>query len=118
MRRTGASKTAPPPRSSTSQFGALPSASIPLSRPSGPISSVSKLSPNPKLELEPEELATIEQNLSKFIGPMAKMLVRKEASRQTSFKHFIAAVAETIDNLEQRDQFLHGLKRVLARRNH
>jgi serine/threonine protein kinase len=115
-RRGAASKTAPPARSTPSQFGALPSASIPLSRPSGTTTGLSKLSPNPKLELDPEELATIEQNLSKYIGPMAKMLVRKEASRQPSFKQFIFAVADTIDSREQRDLFLHALKRALPRR--
>jgi hypothetical protein len=88
---------------------------MPLSRPSSP-SSYSKLAPNPKLELEPEEFAVIEQNLSRYIGPMAKMLARKEASRQTVFKTFVEAVAGNIDNLEQRDEFVHAVRRALPRR--
>jgi hypothetical protein len=81
-----------------------------------PSGSYSKLAPNPRLELDADELTTIEQHLSRVIGPVAKMLVRKEASRSASFKEFIAAVAGNIDQPAQRDQFLQGLRRALPRR--
>jgi hypothetical protein len=104
---------------SPSQFGALPSASMPLA-PSGksvPSGSFSKLAPNPRLELEADEITAIEQQLSRAIGPMAKMIVRKEASRNASFKDFIAALAGNVDQAEQREQFLQGLRRALPRRH-
>ncbi len=67
-------------------------------------------------DVTPEEVTSIEQALSKFIGPMAKMLVRKEMSRHATFKDFINAVANNIDQLPQREQFLQTLKRTLPRR--
>jgi serine/threonine protein kinase len=117
-RRGNSSKPAAAPAPS-SQFGALSSASIPLgpSGKSAPGGSYSKLAPNPRLELEADELAAIEQQLSRAIGPVAKMLVRKEASRNANFKDFIAAVAGNIDQPAQREQFLQGLRRALPRRH-
>jgi serine/threonine protein kinase len=117
--RATLSKPAPSNRVSPSQFGALPSASMPLA-PSGksvPSGSFSKLAPNPRLELEADEITAIEQQLSRAIGPMAKMIVRKEASRNASFKDFIAALAGNVDQAEQREQFLQGLRRALPRRH-
>jgi serine/threonine protein kinase len=110
---SSSARSSPP---SSSQFGALPSASIPLSRPSATTSAYSRLTPNPKLELAQDEMATIEQHLSRLIGPMARMIARKEASRQTSFKDFVAAVAGNIDKPEQREQFLQAIRRALPRR--
>jgi hypothetical protein len=115
-RRTTTKPHAPSRPSTPSQFGALPSASVPLSRPSGPTTGFSKLTPHPKLELEQEEFAAIEQHLSKYIGPMARMLARKEASRIANFNEFIDAVAANIDKAEQREQFLHAVRRALPRR--
>ena len=92
-------------------FGASPG----KSQPSG-TTTFSKLAPHPKLDLGGDEAATIEQQLSKYIGPMAKMLVRKEASKHPNFKDFIAAVAGTIDQPEMRDQFLSAVRKSLPRR--
>jgi serine/threonine protein kinase len=93
-----------------------PSGSIPLSRPSGTTTGPSRLAPHPQLELEADELAAIEQHLSRCIGPMAKMLVRKEAARHAVFKDFMAGVAGNIDRAEQRDRFLQAVRRALPRR--
>ena len=79
-------------------------------------SSPSKLAPHPQLDLGGDEAAAIEQALSRYIGPLAKMIVRKEASRYANFKEFLAAVAGNIDQPTQRDQFLAALKRSLVRR--
>jgi serine/threonine-protein kinase len=76
----------------------------------------SKLAPNPLLSLEAAEAAAIESALSKYIGPMAKMIVRKEASRTANFKDFVTAIAGNIDQPTQRDQFLAALKRSLVKR--
>jgi class 3 adenylate cyclase len=112
-----------------SQFGALgPSAnsvpmpmsarvsgkSQPYSQPHGP-SARSGASMRP-VETTPEELTVIEQTLSKFIGPMARMLVRKETGRAGSFKDFVDAIAGNIDQPQQRELFLQALKRALPRR--
>ena len=87
--------------------------SQPMSRPSAP----SRSNPTGRqLEIAPEEMAVVEQALSKFIGPMAKMLIRKETGRAGSFKDFVDAVAGNIDQPQQREQFLQALKRALPRR--
>ncbi|MGE0497257.1 MAG: hypothetical protein AB7O72_05440, partial [Ramlibacter sp.] len=69
-----------------------------------------------QMDIPPEELAIIEHTLSKFIGPMAKMLIRKEASRATTFKEFVMAVAANIDHVQQREVFLQAIKRALPQR--
>jgi hypothetical protein len=70
----------------------------------------------PKLELAAEDAAAIEQALSRYIGPTARMIVRDEASRSANFNDFLIAIAGNIDQQTQRDQFLAALKRSLVRR--
>jgi serine/threonine protein kinase len=119
---------------SSSQFGALgpSSQSMPnssrLSQPSQPMprsqsqpmspSSRTGTSARPIADVPAEEVVIIEQTLSKFIGPMAKMLVRKEMTRRGTFKELINAVADTIDQPAQRELFIQALKRALPRRPH
>jgi hypothetical protein len=91
-------------------FGSAPSKGVSI--PSG----ASKLAQHPQLQLEADEAAAIESALSRYIGPMAKMIVRKEASRTANFKDFLSAVAGNIDQPTQRDQFLAALKRSLVKR--
>jgi hypothetical protein len=69
-----------------------------------------------QVDIPPDELAIVEHTLSKFIGPMARMLVRKEIDRCNTFKEFVGAVAATIDHPQQREVFLQALKRGLPRR--
>jgi serine/threonine protein kinase len=94
----------------------VPVGASPKSQPSSPSGGYSRVAPHPKLELEAEEATAIEQHLSKFIGPMAKMLVRKEASKHPVFKDFIGAVAGNIDHADQREQFLVAVRKSLPRR--
>ncbi|HUR90859.1 MAG TPA: protein kinase [Ramlibacter sp.] len=92
--------------------------SIPLkTQPSSPSGSLSRVAPHPQLELGADEATAIEQHLSKFIGPMARMLVRKEASRHPHFRDFIGAVAGNINQSEQREQFLTAVRKSLPRRH-
>lgn len=63
-----------------------------------------------------DELATIEWALGKFIGPIAKVLIRKKAGHCTNFKDFIATIAQTIDRPDQRALFIQSLKRALPQR--
>jgi serine/threonine protein kinase len=84
---------------------------------SGSSPSVSQLrSAAPPFEISADELATIELALSKFIGPIAKVLIRKKAGHCTTFKDFIATIAQTIDRPDQRDLFIQSLKRALPKR--
>ena len=69
-----------------------------------------------ELEMTADELTAIEQALSRFIGPMARMLVRKESGRASNFKALVEAVAATIDRPDQRELFRAALKRALPRR--
>jgi len=112
---------------SSSQFGAQgpSSGSMPISsRVSAKSQPYSQPSIQPSrggasarhLEIAPDELTVIEQTLSKFIGPMAKMLIRKETARTGTFKEFVEAVAGNIDHAQQRELFLQALKRALPRR--
>jgi serine/threonine protein kinase len=106
---------------SSSQWGALP-ASVPLASrsaaaPSQPASGRSGSATTRPIDLPAEELALIEQTLSKFMGPMARMLVKKEIARCGSFRELAAAVAATIDSKEQREEFLKALHKALPRRS-
>nr|WP_315182532.1 protein kinase [uncultured Albidiferax sp.] len=65
-----------------------------------------------------DELATIELCLGKFIGPIASVLIRKKAGHCTSFKDFIATIAQTIDRPDQRELFIQSLKRALPKRGY
>ena len=95
-----------------------------LSRPNsqggaGASQSVSQLqSATHPFAISSDELATIELALSKFIGPIAKVLIRKKAGHCTSFKDFIATIAQTIDRPDQRELFIQSLKRALPKRSY
>ena len=69
-----------------------------------------------QIDIPQEELAIIEYTLSNYIGPMARVLVRRELQRAASFRAFVEAVAATIDQPEQRARFLHALRRSLPKR--
>jgi serine/threonine protein kinase len=128
--RSGQSQPAskPPVSGRTgSQFGALgpSSQSMPITggAPSDPPTSGPSTNPSgrsggsrPLVEVPAEELAIIENALTRYIGPMAKMLVRKEVARRATFRELVHAVADTIDQPEQRALFLQNLKRALPRR--
>jgi hypothetical protein len=97
-----------------------------LSRPNslggmGASQSVSQLQSQSSMHpfaISSDELATIELALSKFIGPIARVLIRKKAGHCTSFKDFIATIAQTIDRPDQRELFIQSLKRALPKRTY
>ncbi len=103
--------------------------SRPASRPSGhpltqPPSRLEASQPQPsvplhstrQVDIPPEDMAIIEHTLSRFIGPMARMLIRKEVARSSTLKEFVQAVAANIDHPEQREVFMQALKRALPHR--
>ena len=102
-----------------------PVRSLPLSQPlSSPASRAqpSRLEPSVpqhstrQVDIPPEDMAIIEHTLSKFIGPMARMLIRREVAHSATFKEFVLAVAGNIDHPQQREVFLQALKRALPHR--
>lgn len=88
---------------------------MPLSHPSGAMGGPNSSRSAWPAQIPAEDLTIIEKTLSKFIGPMAKMIVRKEAGRAASYKDFVIAVAENIDQPVQREAFITELKRALPR---
>jgi serine/threonine protein kinase len=84
--------------------------------PSQPISSRPSQAVTGPADMSPEELAAIEVALSKFIGPMARIVVRKEAVRAQNFNALVAAVAANVDKKDQRDAFVAALHKALPRR--
>jgi serine/threonine protein kinase len=69
------------------------------------------------LDITPEEMAAIELALSKHIGPMAKMLVKRELNNSTDVKAFVTAISANIDKPDQRETFLETLRRTLHKRS-
>jgi serine/threonine protein kinase len=113
-----------PPSSQSMPLNSKP-LSVPLTRPGSgraqPLSQPATSRPSGmtrvNVELAPEELTALEQALSKSIGPLAKMIVKKELGRARSLKEFIGALTDNVDNLEQRDAFLEAAKRALHKRS-
>ncbi|HUP96802.1 MAG TPA: serine/threonine-protein kinase [Usitatibacter sp.] len=67
--------------------------------------------PVPVLAVAPEALAEIERSLSRHVGPLAKVLIRKSRAEATSFDEFFHLLAEQIPNAEEQKAFL---KKVAA----
>ncbi|MBC7602931.1 MAG: protein kinase [Ramlibacter sp.] len=84
---------------------------------SQPVSQPSRSNPSAQaFDISPQELAAIEVALSKFIGPMAKVLLKKELERTASFDAFLSAAAGNIDQPAQREEVFQVLKKTLPRR--
>lgn len=107
----------PPPNCSqpvSKPFRAGPSSqSMPLSPSSGASPS---LPPGARAVATPEELAVIEAALSRHIGPMGRVIARKEAPRHAGLRDYVHALAASIDKAELREVFIRDLKRTLPRR--
>ncbi|MDB5965500.1 MAG: hypothetical protein JWQ72_2000, partial [Polaromonas sp.] len=60
----------------------------------------------PQQNLSLEQLALLDQVLSQYIGPMARMIIRKEASRHLTLAALLPALALHIDKVDDRSKFL------------
>ena len=60
----------------------------------------------PVLAISPEVLAQIEGSLSRHLGPLAKVLIRKTQGETTDFDTFFNLLAEQIPNAEEQRAFL------------
>ena len=67
--------------------------------------------PVPVLAISPEALAEIEKSLSRHMGPLAKVLIRKGRAETTSFDEFFHLLADQIPDAEEQKAFL---KKVAA----
>lgn len=63
--------------------------------------------------LAPESIALLEKNLAKAIGPLARMLIKKEVRNSESLSKLCTALSLHIDNLESRKQFLKDTSSLL-----
>ena len=60
----------------------------------------------PVLAVAPEVLAQIEGSLSRHLGPLAKVLIRKSQAEATDFDSFFRLLAEQIPDAEEQQAFL------------
>ena len=60
----------------------------------------------PVLAVSPEALAEIEKSLSRHMGPLSKVLIRKSWAEATSFEEFFQLLAEQIPDAEEQKAFL------------
>ena len=102
-------KTQPMPNSGVrSDWGALNPFSRPRSDHSRPLNSRS--GPSSTIISSPhfdqEQLAHVEKALSQFIGPLARMIVKREVTRHTSMEALIKALAAEVDRPDDRAKFL------------
>ena len=74
--------------------------------------SVSRADPSvPRVEITPERLAGVERALAQFIGPMAKVLIKRELPRAADFDGLCQALAKCLDRPEQQAKFLASVPR-------
>lgn len=59
-----------------------------------------------------ELLTSLERSLAQFVGPMARVLVKKNSTQSTSLEELSARLAEHIPNQAERQQFLQRLERT------
>ena len=66
----------------------------------------------PVLAISPDALAEIERSLSRHMGPLAKVLIRKSRAETTDFDAFFHALAEQIPDAEEQKAFLAKVARL------
>jgi serine/threonine-protein kinase len=60
----------------------------------------------PALTLSPEALARIEGSLSRHIGPLARILVKRGQAEATTVEHFVRILAEHIEDEAEKADFM------------
>jgi hypothetical protein len=65
-----------------------------------------ELEPPPKGEWDDTTLMTIERNLAHYVGPMAKLLVRKAATQTHDVSELYSLLSANINNDDQRRRFV------------
>ncbi len=96
--------------------------SQPISRPldanSRPVSRFGDSQPAsmPLQNLSLEQLAMLEKVLSQYIGPMARMIIKKEASRHLTLQALLPALSLHIDKPADRSKYLAFMQKMIASR--
>jgi serine/threonine protein kinase len=80
---------------------ATPSNMQPVTTPRAPVSSGDEIS----ARLTPAQLAEVEAELAQTIGPLAGVLVKRAAKRNTEFDLFLAELAREIEDEDERSRF-------------
>jgi serine/threonine protein kinase len=101
-------KTQPMPNSGVrSDWGALNPFSRPRSDHSQPVNSRSGPSSTiSSPHFDHEQLVHVEKALSQFIGPLARMIVKREVARHSSMEALLKALAAEVDRPDDRAKFL------------
>ena len=87
--------------------GSASSGSIPVAVPSVPAPASSA----GQSAIEPAMVESVSKQLAQFIGPIAKVVVKRAAGRCSSVQELYNAVAAEIENAKDRSTFLAGAKR-------
>ncbi|MDX1431281.1 MAG: serine/threonine-protein kinase [Gammaproteobacteria bacterium] len=66
--------------------------------------------PAPALELPADELKDAEKRLAAFIGPIARIIVKKAARESRSRDAFYDRLADELSDADEKDDFLSGVK--------
>ncbi len=87
------------------------SQSQPASRPVSRLADSQPVS-IPLQNLTPDQLAQLEKLLSQSIGPMARMIIKKEAARHLSMSALLPALSLHIDRQEDRSRFMAAVQKL------
>src|SRR5689334_13603406 len=60
----------------------------------------------PALSIPPEKIADIERSLSRYVGPLAKLLVKREQGEAASVEDFFRHLAENIPEGPEQNEFM------------
>ena len=66
----------------------------------------------PALSLSPEALAEIERSLSRHVGPLAKVLIKRSQGEAASVEEFFRALAESIPDADEQKAFMKKMAQV------
>ena len=63
-------------------------------------------------QLSDDLLVSLEQSLAKYVGPMAKLLIRKQSKTAASVEALVTSLTQHIPNENERSQFMKALERT------
>ena len=63
-------------------------------------------------QLSDDLLVSLEQSLAKYVGPVAKLLIRKQSKTTNSIEALVTSLTQHIPNENERSQFMKALERT------
>lgn len=82
-----------------------------MPRPSVPVQREKSAMASSQSHWHPEVLSSLEHSLAEFVGPMAKLLVRKQCKTTQQFDSLVSCLAQHIPNEKERTQFMKKAER-------